>query len=229
MTGDELKTWREARGLSQAELAAHLTWTRDMVANREGNRAPCPPDLEQALEALAITLPPPRKPGAIVIVPNNVPRRRGLPSQVILNMAGKRVHPSYVTRLKEGDCYWKYDWIDPRTKHNMFNLYQLGTDHDLETRGLCRTICLDVNTWHVRHEIVWPGSQTAQMAEELDKRMTPARVHPPQTLEDCISPNKVYFGEGTKPATPQAEPASTTDATEIALAPFFQQAKPATQ
>lgn len=220
MTGEELKAWREARGLSQAELAAHLTWTRDMVANREGNRAPCPPDLEQALATLAITLPPPRNPNAIVIVPNNVPRRRGLPSQVILNPAGKRVHPSYVTRLKENDCYWKYDWIDPRNKHHMFNLYQLGTDHDLEIRGLCRTVCLDVNTWHVRHEIVWPGSRTAHWAEELDKRMTVARLHPPQTLEDCISPNKVYFGEQANAAREDK-----TDAGAIALAPFFQAPK----
>ncbi len=220
MTGEDLKAWREARCLSQAELAAHLTWTRDMVANREGNRAPCPPDLEQALAALALTLPP-RTKNDIVIVPNNVPRRKGLPSQVILNMAGKRVHPSYVTRLKEGDSYWKYDWIDPRTKHHMFNLYALGVDHDLEIRGLCRTVSLNVNTWHVGYEIVWPGSRTVEIAEELDKRMTPARIHPPQTLEETIMPNKEYFMENAD-GTPMYRKG---DAEETALAPFFQQPK----
>ncbi len=219
MTGEDLRKWREARLLTQAELAAHLTWTRDMVANRELGRVECPPDLEDALATLAITLPP-RTKNDIVIVPNNVPRRRGLPSQVILNPAGKRVHPSYVTRLAKGDSYWKYDWIDPRNKHHMFNLYVLGTDHDQEIRGLCRTICLDVNTWHVRHEIVAPEGQTATISAELDKRMTVCRMHPPQTLQDCISPNKVYFGE-----QPFAAREDKTEESVIALAPFFQQPK----
>lgn len=198
MTGDDLRKWREARLLTQAELAEHLTWTRDMVANREGNRTACPSDLEQTLETLAITLPP-RTARDIVIVPNNVPRRRGLPSQVILNLAGKRVHPSYVTRLQMGDCYWKYDWIDPRNKHHMFNLYALGIDHDQETRGLCRTLCLDVNTWHVRAEICGHEGETARMAIELDNRLAEARLHAPQPLEDCISKNDMYFAEKPKP------------------------------
>jgi len=52
MTGDQLKRWRVNRNLTQDDLAQHLGWTRDMIANREAGRASFTEDITAPLAAL---------------------------------------------------------------------------------------------------------------------------------------------------------------------------------
>ncbi len=52
MEGPQLKRWRENRELTQDELAGHLGWTRQKLANVESDRTSLKEDIEPLLAAI---------------------------------------------------------------------------------------------------------------------------------------------------------------------------------
>lgn len=191
MTGDELRQWRENHKLSQAELGDHLNWTRDMVANRENGRAPCPEGLEGILTlvgALVASEAAKTQPKAL-----NQARTRGHPAQVFLTLDGTRVHPDIIWALPKGRYFWKYDWIDDDNGHHMFNLYKRNNGREIN----CTPVRLDANTWIVRADFMLDNPAVVGAVKELNERLAPMRANPPQTLEDAILPNDKRFAQAT--------------------------------
>lgn len=140
MTGDQLKTWRTNRNLSQDQLAAYLGWTRDRVANTETERTTMKENIEAklgAIDELLVRAPPPNKQRA----PKGSKR-------IYLDTRGRRI-PFASLPTAPGTVYYEYGWRQGETGHRYFNLMQVGRDWDGSHKGLCTPISLNADTWQV--------------------------------------------------------------------------------
>ncbi len=204
MTGAELKQWRDNHKLSQADLAKHLECTRDVIGNYESGRTACPDNMAELLIVVGKLLASQPVP----LAKQKPPGKRGIPSRVILNLQGVRVHPSHADRTVKGFGYYRYCWINPANGHHVFNLYVVGTDWDGAQRGVCRTAYLDVNDWRIGAEV---AAHMAGTKELVDKLRSHLADEPPQSLADMISPNPVYFPEQPQSTAPPITPGMFQD------------------
>ncbi len=120
MTGDQLKRWRENRNLSQQQLADYLgdPWTRDMVANREANRATMPENVQFKLEQVdaiisraASTSGAPAKP------------KRDYSKHQCWDLAGGPITMQHVQTQPKGFQFYRLD----SSKHWAWPLPRLGS------------------------------------------------------------------------------------------------------
>lgn len=190
LTNEEFAAWRKAKGLSQQDAADLLGASSRFVVMRWEAGTELPTSIAariiEADAALAAAKPGEKPKGGKKL------KTKGLPSQVILAPSGRRVAKDYPHSLTLNQIYWKYDWVDPENGHHMFNLYQIGRDHDLQYRGLCTPIRLDVHTWTARQDFMFGGDEGVAIKSTVDKLnevLAAARANPPQSLEDTIKPN----------------------------------------
>ncbi len=165
MTGDQLKTWRTNRGLSQAGLAERLGWTRDQLANVETERTTMKENIEHKLAMVDESLA--RQPANA----EQVARPAKGSTRRYLSLAGRRIKPEMVKALKKGDCYYEYGWQDSESGHHYFNLMQFGLDAFRKLQGLCTPISLNVNTWTVGAFVMANDPAVARTIPDLQARL----------------------------------------------------------
>lgn len=147
MTGAELKAWREAHKLSQEALAAHLgdDWTRDMVSNRELDRAAMPANIHAKLALLAESLSRQAPP------PGETPKKKRLDysSFKCWDLRGQPITMAEVFKQPFGYQFYRYDSPDnvhDKTGHVQANLYETTRKFP---RGQCTFFVLDLVDWQI--------------------------------------------------------------------------------
>lgn len=145
MTGEQLKTWRNNRGLSQEALANYLGWTRDQLANVETERTTMKENIEAKLamvdEALSRRPPPnsdkPAKP------------KRDWSSHKCWTLAGQPIDMAHVLAQPHGYRFYRLDNskdIDPVTNHLKANMYETTRKYP---NGQGLFFALDLEAWNV--------------------------------------------------------------------------------
>lgn len=139
MDGSQLKRWRENRNMTQEQLAQHLGWTRQQLANRESDRTTIPDDIEPRLAELDSTLKPNQEP----------PKWAGVYLPYGARWLTTQIQPSTSAQANAqplNGVFWEWNMCEENgTPH--YNLMQLGRDHDGKIKGLCTPISLDARQW----------------------------------------------------------------------------------
>ncbi len=187
MTGEELRQWRENHGLSQAQLAQLLQWSRDQLARRELGQVAIPDGYEAVLAVIAQTMAekPPEAAKQIPQAPAGSKRR-------YLSLDGTRVKPEHVKALKKNQCYYEYGWQDSESGHHFFNLMQFGLDAFRKLQGLCTPISLNVNTWTVGAFLMNDDEAVKRTIPDLQARLDKNRSNLPE-LSTVLMSNEDAF------------------------------------
>lgn len=178
MTGDQLKRWRENRNLSQQELATYLgeNWTRDMVANREADRATMPENIDQKLSVVDEQLARKPAPNAADREPARKPKR-DYGKHFCWRPNGERISMADVLARPKGFYFIRLDNPtkdkDPLTGHQIANLWQ--TSH-VYPNGECTYIHVDIVTWTAHCSKFAHDPKNKEGVEWLDKTLAGKRA-----------------------------------------------------
>ena len=143
MTGEQLKTWRTHRNLSQAELAELLGWTRDQVANVELERTTMKENIEHKLAQADESLR--RRPAAAPIVHKG----KDYSAHRCWNSLGQPITWAYIKAQPLGYQFYRLDNsknVHPTTGHQLANLYVITRK---QPNGECKSLALDLDDWRI--------------------------------------------------------------------------------
>lgn len=155
MDGSQLKRWRENRNMTQEQLAGHLGWTRQQLANRESDRTTIPDDIEPRLAELDPTIKPNQNATwAGVYLPYGA---RWLTMQI------QPTTKAEMERQPINSCYWDYCWTDQSTGSAQYSLMQVDVDRAKgRLKGLCTPITLDARLWRAYCGPLYTGHAAVQ-------------------------------------------------------------------
>ncbi len=201
MTGDQLKRWRDNRGMTQDQLAAYLggDWTRQKIANVESERTTMADDIEPALAVIDATLNP--KAGEAAALPKKP--RYDYSAHKCWDLMGNVLTMDMVRAKAPGFQFYRMDnssHKDPVTGHPLANLWETTRQYP---NGQCTYFQLDLMTWQVqlvawkdnpRHITALPKLQSMMQGKrdalEHAKAMAAAEPHKyaldPTTLSKSI-------------------------------------------
>jgi len=150
MTGPELSAWREARGISQDELAAHLGegWTRQRVANIETARTAMAEDLTSKLMAIDDLLMQRQRANAGASSETRK-SRFDYSKHKCWDLHGQPLNMADVLQKPSGFHFYRLDSpedIDPETEHLKANLYETTRKY---RRGQGTYFALDLIDWQI--------------------------------------------------------------------------------
>lgn len=150
MTGDQLKAWREARGLSQDQLAELLgeLWTRQRLANVETARTALVEDLTSKLMAIDDLLMQRARANAGA----EAQAKKGrfdYSRHKCWDLHGQPINAAEVLLKPLGFHFYRLDNaedVDPETGHIKANLYETTRKRK---HGQCTYFALDLVDWCV--------------------------------------------------------------------------------
>ncbi len=145
MTGEQLATWRNNRGLSQDALAERLGWTRQQLANVETERTTMKENIEHRLAMVDESLQRSPAPNA----KQTAKPRYDWSNHRCWSLRGVPVSMAMVLAKGLGCEFYRLDSTknkDPLNGHLLANLCKVTQSHP---NGDCRNLALDLDAWQV--------------------------------------------------------------------------------